>query len=124
MTNFFPEKKFYWIEGSVKVEKREDIRTSVNDENNVLLFGSLGTTSTGINIPKLHNIIFLFIGKSPTKIKQSIGRGLRLHESKDKLLVFDIADNLKYSKGHLAERLKLYTIEKYPVEIYEIGEKK
>jgi len=124
MKAFFPEKIFYWIEGTVKAEEREDIRLSANIEDNVLLFGSLGTTSTGINIPKIHNIIFLFIGKSSIKIKQSIGRGLRLHESKDKLLVFDIADNLKYSKGHLAERLKLYTVEKYPVEIYEIGDKK
>lgn len=117
-----PNKKFYWISGEVKGDKREEIRQNINtsDENDIVLFGSLGTTSTGINIPKLHNGIFLFIGKSEIRIKQSIGRILRKHESKENVIIYDITDDLKHSKNHLNERLKIYASEGHPVEIIEI----
>lgn len=115
------EATFYWISGKIAGEERENIRILTNEGNHVILFGSLGTVSTGINIPKLHNVIFLFIGKSLIRIKQSIGRGLRKHEDKELTTIYDIADDLKYSKKHLIERIKIYSKEGYPVEIFEIG---
>lgn len=121
---FFPNKKIYWIEGSVKVKEREEIRLLTNIQEDVIIFGSLGTCSTGIDIPRLHHIIFLFAGKSLIRIKQSIGRGLRLHESKDKVTIYDLADNLKYGKRHLLERMKIYADEGFPVELIEIPIKK
>lgn len=120
---FFPDKKIYWIEGSVKVKEREEIRLLTNTQEDVLVFGSLGTCSTGIDIPRLHHVIFLFAGKSVIRIKQSIGRGLRLHDSKDKVTIYDLADNLKYGKNHLLERMKIYADEGFPVELIEIPEK-
>lgn len=64
--------------------------------------------STGINIKNLHYIIFVSGGKSFIRIVQSIGRGLRLHSEKNKLILFDISDNMKYSQAHLEERKKFY----------------
>jgi superfamily II DNA or RNA helicase len=57
---------------------------------------------------------------------QTIGRGLRLHESKDWLTVFDIVDDLRWMKRtgkvglnhvweHYEERLKHYTMQGFDV---------
>ena len=47
-------------------------------------------------------------GKAKIKIVQSIGRGLRLHTDKKELIIFDIADNLRYGQRHVEQRLLLY----------------
>ena len=64
--------------------------------------------STGINIKNLHYIMFAGGGKAKIKIIQSIGRGLRLHIDKKELIIFDIADNLRYGQRHMKQRLLLY----------------
>jgi superfamily II DNA or RNA helicase len=78
--------------------------------------------STGINIKNLHYIIFAGGGKAKIKIVQSIGRGLRLHKDKDKLIIVDIADNLKYGQSHMDKRIKLYEKENINFAIKEIKE--
>ncbi len=78
--------------------------------------------STGINIKNLHYIIFAAIGKAKIKIIQSIGRSLRLHANKKTATIFDISDNLHYSKQHLLERLTLYKNEKINFSFKEIPE--
>ena len=113
----------YIIYGGVEAEEREKIRLLVNTTENVILLGTYATLSTGINIPKLHNCIFASSYKSKIKIIQSIGRGLRTHESKERLIVWDVIDDLSYlvtKKGkrsakdanylfkHFLERLKYY----------------
>jgi type I site-specific restriction endonuclease len=70
--------------------------------------------STGINIKNLHNILFVSGGKSFIRIVQGIGRGLRLHENKEKLVIIDIYDNLKYSEDHALERKSIYIDEEIP----------
>jgi type I site-specific restriction endonuclease len=52
--------------------------------------------STGINIKRLHHVIFASSYRSKIKVLQSIGRGLRTHETKDKLIVWDIVDDLSW----------------------------
>jgi superfamily II DNA or RNA helicase len=47
---------------------------------------------------------------------QSIGRALRLHPTKTKANIFDIADNTKYGRIHLTERIKLYNLENFDYE--------
>jgi superfamily II DNA or RNA helicase len=110
------DKHIYWVEGKVKVDAREKIRQDSNIQDGVLLFATLGTFSTGIDIPKIHNIIFLRIGKSNTRVKQSIGRGLRKHATKKELTIYDFSDILKYSEDHLLKRITIYTKEQYPVD--------
>ena len=67
--------------------------------------------STGINIKNLHYIMFAAGGKAKIKTIQSIGRGLRLHTDKKELIIFDIADNLRYGQRHMEQRLLLYDSE-------------
>ena len=82
--------------------------------------------STGINVRNLHNIIFASPSKSRIRNLQSIGRGLRLGDNKKKAVLFDIADDLRYKKHenftlkHFAERVKVYSEEKFYFKIYNI----
>jgi len=110
----------YFIRGSTEMDERERIRALMEERNDVIVVAVSKIFSTGINIPNLHNIIFASAGKAKIKIMQSIGRALRLHPTKTMATIFDIADNTKYSKIHLKERLKLYTKENYAYEQKEI----
>ena len=65
--------------------------------------------STGINIKRLTNIVFLTSSKSFSRTIQSIGRTLRLHNSKTEAHLIDVSWKMKYSQKHLYERLKIYS---------------
>ena len=103
-----PNKKIYFIRGEVEVEERDKVRKLMEECNDVVVVAISKIFSTGINIKNLHYIIFACGGKAKVKIIQSVGRGLRLHINKDKLIIFDINDNLHYSRLHSEKRLKLY----------------
>ncbi len=66
--------------------------------------------------------MFASSGKAKIKILQSIGRGLRLHKNKNKLNIFDVADQLKYGKNHVEKRIELYKTEKIPVNFSDLYE--
>lgn len=90
-----PNIDFYYVDGSVKSEKREYIKKQLEDTStNKIKVGicSFGTFSTGINVKAINNIIFVDSFKSDQIIRQSIGRGLRLHKEKVLLTVYDIVD--------------------------------
>lgn len=121
------ERKVFFVHGGVEAEDREKIRSIMEIENDAIVVASFGTFSTGINIRNLHNIIFASPSKSRVRNLQSIGRGLRQSENKDKAILYDIADDLRYKKHmnftlrHFIERVKIYTEEKFPFKIYNIG---
>jgi superfamily II DNA or RNA helicase len=110
------DKLVYFIRGSTEMEDREAIRKLMDGRNDVIVVAISKIFSTGINIPNLHNIIFASAGKAKIKIMQSIGRALRLHPTKTMANIFDISDNTKYGKRHLAEREILYASENYNYE--------
>lgn len=102
------KKGIYYIDGSQKVDLREEIRESFEREDGNILFAQTATFSTGINVKRLTHIVFMFQSKSFSRIVQSIGRALRLHFSKKEAHVVDVRFNFKYSKKHYDERLKYY----------------
>lgn len=116
------DKQVFFIRGEVEVSEREKIRQLIEEHSNIVVVAISKIFSTGINIKNLHYIIFACGGKAKIKIVQSIGRGLRLHKNKDKLIIFDIADNYKYSLAHLEKRLALYEKEHIKFGIKEIQE--
>ena len=97
----FPNLKLYRIEGKVKGKVRLEYIKEVEDQENAVIVATYGTLSTGINIKRLHNIIAASSYKDKKVIIQSLGRGLRVHEHKDGLTYFNLADDLRYktSKG-------------------------
>ena len=123
-------RQVFFVYGGTDVEQREQIRSITEKESDAIIVASYGTFSTGINIRNLHNVIFSSPSKSRIRNLQSIGRGLRQSEGKEKATLYDIADDLRYKKHmnftlkHFVERVKIYTEEKFPFKIYKIGLKK
>ena len=106
------DKQVYFIRGEVEVDTREDIKRIMEKETNVICVAMSSIFSTGVNIKNIHNIIFAAGGKSFVRTVQSIGRGLRKHDSKDKLVIFDISDRLRYGIRHSEKRKEIYQREK------------
>lgn len=116
----------FYIDGAVKGDQREAIRHAIEDEHNATLIASLGTTSTGVSINKLHHMIAAQPSKSKIKVLQSIGRMLRMHESKEEAILYDIVDDLSikshknFTLKHFLERVKIYSAEKFSFKIYNV----
>ena len=126
LINSHTDKPVYFVHGGVDVEDREDVRVLTEQSDNAIIVASYGTFSTGINIKKLHNIIFASPSKSRVRNLQSIGRVLRKGENKPQATLYDIADDISTNKGnnytlnHLMERVKIYNEEKFHYEIIDV----
>jgi superfamily II DNA or RNA helicase len=120
------ERKVFFVHGGVDGSERESIRHIVEKEKDAIIVASYGTFSTGINIKNIHNVIFASPTKSRIRTLQSIGRGLRISDTKDSMTLFDIADDLtqnkknNYTLNHLIERVKMYSSEGFPYELHNI----
>ena len=117
----------FYIDGGVNAATREEIRKAIEDEHNATLVASLGTTSTGVSINRLHHMIAASPSKSKIKVLQSIGRMLRMHKDKEEAILYDIVDDLSYKSHqnftlkHFLERTKIYDNEKFDYTIYNVG---
>tara|TARA_R110000868_G_scaffold162141_2_gene393133 strand:- start:6446 stop:7906 length:1461 start_codon:yes stop_codon:yes gene_type:complete len=116
----------FYIDGSVSGTDREAIRHAVEDEENAILIASLGTTSTGVSINKLHHMIAASPSKSKIKVLQSIGRMLRLHDTKQQAILYDIVDDLSikshsnFTYKHFVDRTRIYDKEQFDYKIYTV----
>ena len=123
-------RKVFFIHGGVETDEREQIRKITENENDAIIVASYGTFSTGINIRNLHNIIFASPSKSRIRNLQSIGRGLRVSETKQRAVLYDISDDLRTGKHvnftlrHFMERVKIYNEERFSYKIYKIALKR
>lgn len=122
------DKHFYYIDGGTPKVKREKIKKlmEITDSKPKILIASFGTFSTGINIKAIMNVVFADSFKSDQIIRQSIGRGLRLHADKSKLVVFDIVDrfhitfkNILYNQ-YISRRDNIYKQQEFPVNEIKI----
>jgi superfamily II DNA or RNA helicase len=118
------DRKVFYVSGKTPADTREEIRAITETEKDAILVCSYGTFSTGINIVNLHNIIFASPSKSQIRVLQSIGRGLR--KSNQDTVLYDIADDLhwksnkNYTLNHSAERIKIYSKERFKFKIHEV----
>ena len=123
-------RKVFFVHGGVGAEQRESIREITENETNAIIVASYGTFSTGINIKRLHNVIFASPSKSRIRNLQSIGRVLRKGKDKVKATLYDIGDDCTYNSkknytlNHLIERIKIYNDENFNYEIITIQIKK
>ena len=119
-------KKLFFVYGGTDVKDREATRKIIEDEDNAIVVASYGVFSLGINIKRLHNIIFASPYKSQIKVLQSIGRGLRTSDDKEILNVFDIGDDMSYNNRqnftlkHFGVRVEIYNQEEFDYEIIPI----
>ena len=125
-TNKENDRKLFFVHGGVDAEERESVREITEQEENAIIVASYGTFSTGINIKRLHNVIFASPSKSRVRNLQSIGRVLRKSSSKVKAILYDIADDCtknerrNYTLNHFIERIKIYNEENFNYEIISI----
>lgn len=120
------DRPIFYIHGGVEADEREQVRAITEKSDNAIIVASYGTFSTGINIRNLHNIVFSSPSKSPIRILQSIGRGLRVGDNKDSATVYDISDDLTYKDKknftltHFQERVNIYNREGFDYEIHTV----
>jgi len=116
----------FFVFGGTDVEVRESVREITEKEKDAIIVASYGVYSTGVNIRNLHNIIFASPSKSRVRNLQSIGRGLRLSETKEQAVLYDISDDFRvgkyvnYTLNHFIERCKIYDDEKFTYKFYNI----
>lgn len=121
----YPDKKVSIINGGVKASERSEIRVNIENEDGTILLATYATMSTGVNMPKLHDVILYSNSKSKIKVLQSIGRGLRKHATKSQIILYDIVDDLTYKTRtgrvvdnylikHWKERMSYYKEQEFP----------
>lgn len=118
----------FYVDGNTPVENRKWIKEQVESNERAICVASQGTFGEGTNIKRLHYIFFTGgFSKSSNLMTQVAGRGLRLFEGKDKVVLYDIVDDLRYggdvgrsyynySYQHYRERKKVYGDLKYPMK--------
>lgn len=122
-----PERKVFFISGVVAADERERIRQSIDTIEDAIIVASYKTLSTGVNIPKIENVIFASPVRSKITNLQSIGRGLRLREGKNSCVLYDISDDLmikskpNHTLNHLRARIEQYTNEEFDFDIININ---
>lgn len=115
------------IYGKTDIETREELRGLMETQNKVKAITSYGVFSVGVNIKNLHNIIFGAPYKGRIRVLQSIGRGLRMLEGKDRAVLYDIVDDLRigdhenFAIKHFKERMNIYTEEGFPYKTYHVN---
>jgi len=120
------DREVYYIDGDTEPDKRDIFIKRMEEGTNKILVASFGTLSTGISIKNLHNIFLTESYKSEVLIKQTIGRGMRLFDGKEKVIIVDFVDDFtwdgkdNYLMKHCKERIIIYKKEHYEYKIYEI----
>jgi len=119
-------RKCFFVHGGTDLDAREQVRATVEIEENAIIIASSGVYSQGINIKRLHNVVFTHPGKSRVRTLQSIGRALRRVDDEEAIL-YDLVDDLSngrktknFSLKHYQERYAIYKSEKFKVKTYNV----
>lgn len=109
-----------FVSGNVKLKDRKKEYDAINVENCKIVIATFGIAATGLNLPRVFNLVLFEPGKSFIRVIQSIGRGVRKAADKDFVNIYDVTSTCKYSKRHLAIRKKFYADAKYPFSVQKI----
>ena len=121
------DKTIYYVDGGTETSIREEYKKKMEANADVVIVASYGTFSTGISIKRIHNIFFTESFKSEVVIRQSIGRGLRQHSSKDSVNIIDFVDDLSspdwdnYLMRHAKARQIIYKEQKFVYDIKNVS---
>lgn len=121
-----PNRKIYYIHGGVGTADRDAVRHIVESQSDAIIYASMGTFSTGINIRNIHNIIFGSPSKGQIKVLQSIGRGLRLSDNGIITKLYDIVDDIShmgynnFAIKHAGVRIKIYESQQFNFKLHKV----
>ena len=120
------DRNVYFVSGKTNADDREEIRRILEKEKDAIAVCSDGTFSTGVNVKNLHNVIFSSPSKARIKVLQSIGRGLRISDTKDSMTLYDIADDISHGSKqnhtlrHFIDRIKIYNEQEFNYKIHKV----
>lgn len=125
------DKSVHYIDGSTPTKNRELIKQMMedDDEGNTIIVASMGCFTEGIDIANMFNIFLVETTKSDTILAQLLGRGMRRHPKKDKTIMIDFVDDMRYNKGyysenylyrHGKERQNIYKKRGFPCNVFQI----
>ena len=121
-----PDKEVFYVDGETDENLREEYKTRMSSGENKILVATFGTFATGISINNLHNIFLVESYKSEVLIKQSLGRGMRKMDGKEKVNVIDFVDDfssakyVNYLMKHGDARIQIYKNEKFQYKIFKV----
>jgi type I site-specific restriction endonuclease len=114
-------KDTFYIDGGVETEDREMYKDAMERKEGVIIVASFGTFSTGIDLKNVHHILFVETTKAEITIRQSIGRGMRMLTDKNKVIIWDLIDDLDgYSVKHSQIREKIYIEQDFKIRKHEV----
>lgn len=119
-------KEAFYVDGDTDESLREEYKTRMSTGENKVLVATFGTFATGISINNLHNIFLVESYKSEVLIKQSLGRGMRKMEGKEKVNIIDFVDDfsspkyVNYLMKHGDARIQIYKNENFQYKIYKV----
>ena len=109
-----------FVSGGMKVVDRKEEYDDVAISDNKIIVATYGVASTGINIPRIFNLVLIEPGKSFVRVIQSIGRGIRKAEDKDFVQIWDITSSCRFAKRHLTQRKHFYREANYPFVVEKL----
>jgi superfamily II DNA or RNA helicase len=120
------DKEIFYVDGDTDEKLRQEYISRMSTGENKILIATYGTFSTGISIKNLHNIFLVESYKSETLIKQSLGRGMRQMEGKEKVNVIDFVDDFSTGKyqnyllKHSNARIDIYRKENFEYKVFTV----
>jgi superfamily II DNA or RNA helicase len=124
------DKTVFYVDGGTPQDLRDDYIQRMEEGSDKILVASFGTFSTGISINNIHNVFFVESYKSEKIVRQSIGRGMRLYDGKERVNIIDFVDDFStgdkprhknYLIKHSMERIKIYEEQGFPYKIYNVS---
>lgn len=109
-----------FVYGKTKNSIRKEEYISIQTAATKTIIATYGVAAVGINVPRIFNIVLLEAGKSFVRVIQSIGRGLRKTQDKEKVKIYDVCSTLKFSKRHLTKRKEFYREAEYPFSLTKV----
>jgi superfamily II DNA or RNA helicase len=103
-----PYHHVYQLHG--KTKRREYVLDTYTRTKKPCVLVASSIANDGLDIPDIASIIVAHGGKSFFQVIQRVGRGLRLAQDKDRLILVDFDDSAlgKWFRNHAQERKKLY----------------
>jgi superfamily II DNA or RNA helicase len=97
-----------FVRGDMKATERKNIKQKLIDGKRKVVIATTAWKE-GINIPSLNVVFNAGGGKDELPVLQTIGRGLRRTDKKDKVIIYDFFDPSHfYLISHFGQRVTLY----------------
>ena len=106
-----------FLEGANSIGERYNAISRFRGCRNSSILIGTKILQTGVNIEEITHFINARGMKSEIATLQALGRALRLHDSKEKVFVYDFLDKEKYLSGHSLARKRHYKKEGHEVRV-------